>query len=214
MSASGDLYAVLGVARTASADQITAAYRRKALEWHPDRNPHRRAVAEAKFKDVGNAYSVLGDANRRAAYDRQQQLGSGSADANNNTFNFNFNMPGAGMPPGWDTPEEVFRKVFGQAECPAPALFWWPLLQLLAAFMIDLVGLFSLMLPGIGELADTMWAPVSAYLIKNLFDDSLFATLGLLEELLPLTDFIPTACLCWARQYWRFIPQWLGLARP
>eukprot|EP00668_Euglena_longa_P033167 GGOE01042697.1.p1 GENE.GGOE01042697.1~~GGOE01042697.1.p1 ORF type:complete len:219 (+),score=75.77 GGOE01042697.1:30-659(+) len=203
-----DLYAILGVSRTTSAEQITAAYRRKALEWHPDRNPHRRTQAEAKFKEVSNAYSVLSDANRRADYDRQQRAGAGSSGAG---FDFNFG-PGGGMPPGWDSPEEVFRNVFGQAECPAPPLFWWPLMQLLAALAIDFVGLFSMILPGIGEMADTLWAPVSAYLIKNLFDDSLFATLGLLEELLPLTDFIPTASLCWARQYWRFIPQWLGLA--
>ena len=57
-----------------------------------------------------------------------------------------------------------------------------------------------------------MWAPVSAWLIKQIFDDSLFSTLGLLEELLPLTDLIPTATLCWGRQYWRFIPGWLFMA--
>ncbi len=70
-----DLYHVLGVPRTASADEIKKAYRKLALKYHPDQNPGNK-VAEDKFKEINAAYSVLGDEQKRAQYDRY-----GSADA-------------------------------------------------------------------------------------------------------------------------------------
>jgi len=193
-----DPYAVLEVPRNATQDQITAAYRRKALEWHPDRNPHRKATAEARFKEVGAAYCILGDPERRAEHDRS-------------TGGFGGGMPGGrggapmpnftgAMPQGFESPEAIFRRVFGRADCPAPPFLFRPGALLVAALLIDFIGIISFLIPGIGDMTDMMWAPASAYLIKQLFDDSLFATLGLLEEMLPLTDFIPTATLCWARR--------------
>ena len=68
MSAVVDHYAVLGVARDASADEIRAAYRRAARASHPDVNPGDESAHE-RFKRVQLAYEVLGDAGRRAAYD-------------------------------------------------------------------------------------------------------------------------------------------------
>lgn len=65
-----DYYEVLGVSRTASADDIKSAYRKSALKWHPDRNPQNKAEAEGKFREASEAYSVLSDNNKRAAYDR------------------------------------------------------------------------------------------------------------------------------------------------
>src|SRR5687768_17372233 len=65
-----DYYEVLGVSRTASDDEIKKAYRRLAREHHPDVNPDRRTEAEAQFKEVGEAYAVLSDEQKRAAYDR------------------------------------------------------------------------------------------------------------------------------------------------
>ena len=56
-----DYYEVLGVPRTASAEEIKKAYRRGAMEWHPDRNPKRHAEAEERFKELTEAYSVLID---------------------------------------------------------------------------------------------------------------------------------------------------------
>lgn len=64
-----DYYEVLGLARAASADEIKKAYRRLAMKYHPDRNRD-DASAEAKFKEAKEAYDVLRDANKRAAYDR------------------------------------------------------------------------------------------------------------------------------------------------
>ncbi|MGH6989114.1 MAG: molecular chaperone DnaJ [Stellaceae bacterium] len=64
-----DYYDVLGVAKNASADDLKKVYRKLAMQLHPDRNPGDKA-AEQKFKDVGEAYEVLKDDQKRAAYDR------------------------------------------------------------------------------------------------------------------------------------------------
>ncbi len=70
MNASGrDYYETLGVSREASQEEIKAAYRKAALKYHPDRNPGNKE-AEEKFKAASEAYSVLGDRERRAQYDR------------------------------------------------------------------------------------------------------------------------------------------------
>src|SRR2546427_11723386 len=64
-----DYYEVLGVNRDASEDDLKKAYRRLAMKWHPDRNPE-NPKAEEHFKEAKEAYEVLCDANKRAAYDQ------------------------------------------------------------------------------------------------------------------------------------------------
>src|SRR5438034_6381499 len=64
-----DYYEVLGVSRTATADEIKRAYRKLARQHHPDRNPGDKQ-AEAKFKEVQEAFDTLSDKEKRAQYDR------------------------------------------------------------------------------------------------------------------------------------------------
>jgi molecular chaperone DnaJ len=72
-----EFYALLGVARDASETEIKKAYRKLAMEFHPDRNP--APDAEAKFKEITEAYEVLRDPQKRAAYDRYGKAGLGGA---------------------------------------------------------------------------------------------------------------------------------------
>ncbi len=64
-----DYYEILGVAKGSSPDEIKKAYRKVAMQFHPDRNPGDKS-AEEKFKEAAEAYEVLSDADKRAQYDR------------------------------------------------------------------------------------------------------------------------------------------------
>lgn len=69
---SRDYYDILGVAKTATAEEIKAAYRKLALKYHPDRNPGNKE-AEEKFKEAAHAYEILSDTQKRAQYDQYGQ---------------------------------------------------------------------------------------------------------------------------------------------
>jgi len=72
-----DYYEILGVTKTASADEIKKAYRKVAMQFHPDRNPGDKS-AEEKFKEAAEAYEVLSDADKKAQYDRYGHAGVSS----------------------------------------------------------------------------------------------------------------------------------------
>lgn len=72
-----DFYTLLGVPRTASEDDVKKAYRKLAMQYHPDRNSE--STAEARFKEITEAYEVLRDPQKRATYDRYGKAGLGGA---------------------------------------------------------------------------------------------------------------------------------------
>src|ERR671939_485276 len=76
MARTGDYYKVLGVDRKASQDDIKKAYRKLARQYHPDTN--KSAGAEERFKEVSEAYDVLGDPEKRKKYDRGGSVFSGA----------------------------------------------------------------------------------------------------------------------------------------
>jgi molecular chaperone DnaJ len=102
-----DYYETLGVAKGASADEMKKAYRKMAMQYHPDKNPGDKA-AEAKFKEVNEAYDVLRDDQKRAAYDRfgHNAPGAGNGGGGRDPFGgFNFGGGGFG---------DIFDEMFGE----------------------------------------------------------------------------------------------------
>ncbi|UCC17642.1 MAG: DnaJ domain-containing protein [Dehalococcoidales bacterium] len=71
-----DYYQILGLDRIASADQIKKAYRKLAMQYHPDRNHGKEEWANEKFKDINEAFSVLGDPGKRSQYDQFGTVGT------------------------------------------------------------------------------------------------------------------------------------------
>jgi len=92
-----DYYEVLGVGRNASGEEVKRAYRKLAVKFHPDKNPD-DPHAEEKFKELGEAYDILMDSDKRAAYDRFGHAAFASG--------------GAGFG-GFHDPFDIFREVFG-----------------------------------------------------------------------------------------------------
>jgi len=108
-SAGADYYKVLGVPRSADAKKIKKAYRKLALEWHPDKNPDKTEEAEAKFREITEAYTVLTDDEKRRVYDQFGEAGlKGEAGSGGPGFG-----GGAGMNVD---PREIFKQFFGGAD--------------------------------------------------------------------------------------------------
>ena len=98
-----DYYATLGVAREASGDDLKKAYRKLAMQFHPDRNPGDKQ-AESKFKEVNEAYDVLKDEQKRAAYDRYGHAAFENGGAGAGGFDFGGGGGGIG---------DIFEQMFG-----------------------------------------------------------------------------------------------------
>ncbi|XP_077212046.1 uncharacterized protein LOC143858399 [Tasmannia lanceolata] len=112
-----DYYNILKVNRNASDDDLKKSYRRLAMKWHPDKNPNNKKEAEAKFKQISEAYEVLSDPQKRAVYDQYGEEGlkgvpppgSGSNFSNGNSSgqnDFHFNPRNA---------EDIFAEFFGSS---------------------------------------------------------------------------------------------------
>ncbi len=118
-----DYYEQLGVTRTATADELKKAYRKLALEWHPDRHQKDKEIAEKKFKELNEAYQVLSDPKKRAVYDQHGHAafapggGGGSAASGNPFGGFQYSYQQGGQNPfgsaDFGDPFEIFEQFFG-----------------------------------------------------------------------------------------------------
>ena len=140
MATKSDYYDILGVAKSASSDEIKKAYRKQALEWHPDRHRDDKAAAEKRFKEINEAYQILSDQQKRSAYDQfghsafapggaasgfggQGGFGGqpfGSAQGNWGPFTYTYTTSGGGDGSpfaGFDfgDPFDIFEQFFGGA---------------------------------------------------------------------------------------------------
>ncbi len=127
-AAKADYYDILGVNKTASAEDIKKAYRKQAVEWHPDKHKDNKEAAEKRFKEINEAYQVLSDSGKRQAYDQfghQAFAPGGGAGANpfaggnpfgggQRPFTYSYSSGGPGAA-GFDfgDPFEIFEQFFG-----------------------------------------------------------------------------------------------------
>lgn len=102
-----DYYEVLEVSKSASSDEIKKAYRKKAIQFHPDKNPGDK-TAEEKFKEAAEAYEVLSDADKKARYDRFGHAGMGGAASGGGHYGGGMNMDDI-----FDNFGDIFGEAFG-----------------------------------------------------------------------------------------------------
>lgn len=118
-----DFYAVLGIPKNSTTDDIKKAYRKLALQYHPDRNKSKEGVE--KFKELSHAYEILSDSQKRQAYD---QFGEQAFDQNGSQqpqqhqttgqggpFTYSYQAQGNGGFDGFTDPNDIFEQFFGGA---------------------------------------------------------------------------------------------------
>src|SRR5581483_8032412 len=123
MNSKQDYYHVLGITKNASAEEIKKAYRKLALQYHPDKNSSKEAAE--KFKEVTNAYEVLSDPQKRQTYDQfgsaafeqggasSGPFGQGGA-GGYGPFTYTYSSNGAGFDfGGFADPFDIFEQFFG-----------------------------------------------------------------------------------------------------
>ncbi|RUS24216.1 hypothetical protein BC938DRAFT_473935 [Jimgerdemannia flammicorona] len=116
-------YATLNVLRDANIDDIKKAYKAQALKWHPDRNPDNKDLADKNFKELGEAYEVLSDPDKRAIYDKygEEGLKSGHATASDGTTSNRTSNPVYNFGSFFEkyipsNPEEIFSHFMATAQ--------------------------------------------------------------------------------------------------
>ena len=112
---SKDYYQVLGVPKNATDDQIKKAYRKLAMQYHPDRNPGKEEWANQKFKEINEAYGALGDPQKRKQYDQFGTVGNigdvfGSSFTRTTFEDLMKDFGGAGL--RFDFLDDIFGEVF------------------------------------------------------------------------------------------------------
>jgi len=122
-----DYYDLLGVSKSATADEIKKAYRRQALEWHPDKHKDNKEAAEKRFKEINEAYQILSDPQKRQSYDQfgHQAFSPGGGARGGNPFQgqnpfgqgspftYTYSSQGGGVPFDFSDPFEIFEQFFG-----------------------------------------------------------------------------------------------------
>lgn len=119
-----DYYRILQVDRNAKDDDLKKAYRKLAMKWHPDKNPTNKKEAEAKFKQISEAYDVLSDAQKRAIYDQYGEEGlkgvpppGAAAGTGGYSESFSSGVHGHGASFRFNprSPDDIFSEFFGGA---------------------------------------------------------------------------------------------------
>ena len=129
MSTKSDYYDILGVSKSAPSDEIKKAYRKQALEWHPDRHKDDKEAAEKKFKEINEAYQVLSDPQKKSAYDQYGHAAfapggapggnpfAGGFGGQNGPFTYTYTSGGqnpfGGAQSGFGDPFDIFEAFFG-----------------------------------------------------------------------------------------------------
>jgi len=128
MSAKTDYYDILGISKGASADEIKKAYRKQALEWHPDRHKDEKEAAEKRFKEINEAYQILSNPQKRTAYDQYGAAGAQGFGGGGNPFaqgfggqsgpfTYTYTTDGDGQNPfanmDFSDPFDIFESFFG-----------------------------------------------------------------------------------------------------
>ncbi len=120
-----DFYETLGIQKGATKDEIKSAYRKQAMQWHPDRN--KSPEAEEKFKEINEAYEVLSNDQKKSAYDQfghaafdpnQGNFGGHTYSEQNGPFNFTWQSSNGGQGAdfdfgGFSNPFDIFEQFFG-----------------------------------------------------------------------------------------------------
>ena len=120
MATKSDYYDILGVSKSASADEIKKAYRKQALEWHPDKHAGSdKEAAEKRFKEINEAYQILSDKEKKSAYDQfgHDAFTPGGSGGQSGPFTYTYSSSGGDGNPfanmDFGDPFDIFESFFG-----------------------------------------------------------------------------------------------------